>query len=125
MQDIRFGVITYDKTGTKTRPRPARIHIYNDGKIDVKLYLHKIDSHRLYIENASPHIKDLFTNDDRRCNGCNFKNGKCNNAKIYTIDGNLIQKCDITLNNPTIEKLHEYIEVIMEFYPSKIVKRTE
>ena len=116
--------ITYGKTGTKTRPRPARIHIHNDGKIDVKLYLHKIDNHRKYIENASPYIKDLFTNNDNKCTGCNFRDGKCkyNNAKIYTIDGKLIHKCDITLNNPTIEKLQDYIKLIMEFYSRKIIQ---
>ena len=119
-------VIVYGKTGTKTRPRPACIYIENDGNICLKLYLHKVDNHRKYIENAPVHIRELFTNDIGKCNACNFKDGKCkyNCTKTYTIGGRLFHKCYFELTNLAVENIPGYIDLLSEFYPMKKTKYT-
>ena len=120
-----FLVIVYGKTGTKTRPRPACFHIDNDWNVYLKLYLHKIDDRRKYIENAPAHIKEIFTNNIGKCNGCNFKDGKCkfNCTKTYTIDGHLYNKCYFHLNELKVEDIPGYIDLLSQFYPMKKVKR--
>ena len=124
-----FMVIVYGKTDTKAkyRPRPACFHIDNNGKVGLKLYLGKIDEHRQYIENAPTHIKEIFTNDKGKCNGCNFRNGKCkyNVTKTYSIDGRLFNKCDFTLTGPPMENIPDYIDLLSEFYPTKKITRPE
>ena len=113
--------IVYGKTGTKTRPCPTRIHIENDGSISLRLYLHKIDDHRHYIENASAYIREVFTNDIGKCCGCNLKDGKCKYkcTKTYTIDGHLFNKCYFEPTNTAVENIPEYIDLLSEFYPTK------
>ena len=114
-------VIVYGKTGTKTRPRPACFHIDNDGNVCLKLYLHKVDDRREYIENAPSHIREIFTNDIGKCNGCNFKDGKCkfNCTKTYTIDGHLYNKCYFHLTELVLKNISDYIALLSEFYPMK------
>ena len=114
-------IIVYGKTGTKTRQRPACFYIKDDGSICLKLYLHKIDDHRQYIENAPPHIKELFTDDIGKCNGCNFKDGKCKYkcTKTYTIDGRLFNKCYFELTDIAVENIPDYTDLLSEFYPMK------
>ena len=113
--------IVYGKTGTKTRPCPARIHIENDGNISLRLYLHKIDDHQQYIENAPAHIREVFTNDIGKCCGCNLKDGKCKYkcTKTYTIGGHLFNKCYFKPTNTTVGNIPEYIDLLSEFYPTK------
>ena len=117
-------VIVYGKTNSKAkkRPRPACVLIDNDGKASLKLYLHKVDEHRPYIENAPSHIKEIFTSDRGKCIGCNFRNGKCkyNVTKTYTIDGRLFNKCDFTLTSLPRENIPDYIDLLSEFYPEKV-----
>jgi len=114
--------IIYGKTGTKTRPYPARIHIKNDGNICLRLYLHKVDDHRKYIENAPARIKEVFTNDIGKCCGCNLKDGKCKCTKTYTIDGRLFNKCYFKITNTAVENIPDYIDLLSEFYPMKRAK---
>ena len=114
-------VIVYGKTGTKTRPRPACFYIRDDGTVCLKLYLHKVDDRRQYIENAPAHIKEIFTNDMGKCNACNFRDGKCkyNCTKTYTIGGRLFHKCYFELTNLVAENIPDYIDLLSEFYPMK------
>ena len=114
-------VIVYGKTGTKTRLRPACFFIEDDGNVCLKLYLHKVDDHRQYIENAPAHIREIFTNDIGKCNGCNFKNGKCKYkcTKTYTIDGYLYNKCYFHLTELALENIPDYMDLLSEFYPMK------
>lgn len=116
-------VIAYGKTGTKTRPRPACFHIEYNGNISLKLYLHKIDDHRQYIEGAPAHIRDIFTNDMGNCNGCNFKEGKCKYkcTKIYTFGGRLYHKCYFNLTDLAEENIPDYMHLLSEFFPMKKV----
>jgi len=113
--------IIYGKTGTKSRLCPARIHIGNDGKINLRLYLHKVDDHRQYIENAPAHVRTVFTNNVGKCTGCNFRDGKCKYkcTKIYTIGGRKFYKCDFTITNLSVENISDYIDLISEFYSKK------
>jgi len=117
--------IVYGKTGTKTRPRPACFHIYDDGAVCLKLYLYKIDDRRQYIENAPAHIKEILINDTGKCTACNFRDGKCKFkcTKTYTIDRRLFHKCYFELANLAVENIPDYIDLLSEFYPMKKVKR--
>jgi len=114
-------VIVYGKTGTKTRPRPACFHIYNDGAICLKLYLHKVDDRRQYIENAPAHIREIFTNNKGECNACSFKDGKCkyNCTKTYTINEHVFYKCYFELTDLAVKNIPDYIALLSEFYPMK------
>ena len=113
--------IVYGKTGTKTRTRPACFHIDNDGTVCLKLYLHKVADHQRYIENTPTHIKEIFTNDTGKCNGCNFRNGKCkyNCTKTYTVDGRLYRKCYFHVADLATDNVSGYMELLAEFYPMK------
>ena len=116
--------IIYGKTNTKTRPCPVRIHIENNGNICLRLYLHKVDDHRKYIENAPAHIREVFTSETGKCCGCNFKDGKCKYkcTKTYTIGGSLFNKCYFKLTNTATENIPDYIGLLSEFYPIKKAK---
>ena len=96
--------------------------IEDDGNVCLKLYLHKVDDHRQYVENAPAHIREIFTNDMGKCNGCNFKDGKCKYkcTKTYTIDGYLYNKCYFHLTELALENIPDYIDLLSEFYPMKM-----
>ena len=117
-------MVVYGKTGTKSRPVAARIYIRANGELVLRLFLNKIDTHRQYIENAPPFIKDVFTNEHGYCFGCNLVDGKCKfkAEKIYTIDGKLIQKCSnqvFEFHGLTLERLPDYMGLISKFYVKK------
>jgi len=116
--------IIYGKTGTKTRKCPARIHIENDGTISLRLYLHKVDDHRQYIESAPARIMEIFTNSIGKCTGCNFVDGKCKYkcTKTYTVGGRLYNKCFFKISDTTVECIPDYMDILSEFYPMKYVK---
>ena len=110
--------IKYCKTGTKTRTCPAHIEIGEIG-INLRLFLTKIDDHRQYVENTPAHIKDGFVFTGGDCKSCH---PICAPGKIYTIDGQLMQKCKhatFRFNKPTVEKLPDYMGLLEEFYPVK------
>ncbi|MDR0273019.1 MAG: hypothetical protein LBI27_06860 [Clostridiales bacterium] len=114
--------IIYGKTGTKSRQCPARIHI-RDNDILFQMYFTKIDSHRQYIESAPPYIKKVFTdfNDGK---GCTFCRSKCG-PKEFTIDGDFKSICrdaPFWFDNPTEQKLPDYMGLLAEFYPMKKAK---
>jgi len=116
-------MVVYGKTSVKSRPCPARIYISETG-ITLRLYLNKIDAHRQYIENAPVHVKDAFTGEQGNCTGCSFADGKCKfrATKTYTIEGRLYNKCDFQVYvfpNPSIDKLHDYMGLLAEFYGKK------
>ena len=125
--NMEIMAVIYGKTGTKNRICPARIHIDNGGKISLRFYLHKVDEHRQFIENAPTYIKDLFINSKGQCTGCNFKDGKCKYkcTKTYTVNGRLYNKCYFSTDNPSADNIPYYRDIILEFYPMKKIKRTE
>jgi len=111
--------IAYGKTGTKSRPCPARVEIKANGEILLRMYFKNIDKHRQYIENAAQHIKDAFAIDWGDCQKCM---ATCKSMKVYSIDGKLYDKCCHSIaffQNPTLEKLPDYIALYLEFNPTK------
>jgi hypothetical protein len=94
-----------------------------DENIVLRLFLNAMDKHRGYIENSPSHIKEVFVGDHGKCKHChNDKAGDCRFRKTYTIDGQLIEKCNgITFEfpNPSIQRLTDYISLFTEFYPNR------
>lgn len=111
-------VIIYGKTGTKSRPCAARIYI-NENGIALRLFLNKISAHTKYIENASAHIKEAFSEKGL----CTFCWDKCPSRPApYTIDGRTVQKCQhhtFYFDSPSVDRLPDYMGLFAEFYPKK------
>ena len=115
-------MLIYCKLGVKAKKVVARIYI-RDHEIALRLYFSNIDKHRIYIENAPVHIKDVFTGTHGNCSHCgNEHDGKCKHRKIYTIDSSVYEKCDGTVfefGKPDLEKLPDYLVAIDEFYKNR------
>ena len=112
-------MIIYGKSGTKSRPCPARIYIKESGEIRIRLFFNKIDKHSKYIEESPAHIKAAFANDWGDCSDCS---PTCKMVKEYSIDGNRYRKCchsTAYFSDPTIEKLPDYMALYSEFNPIK------
>ena len=86
--------------------------------IVLRLFFSNIDKHMKYIENAPPHIKLPFLNDQGLCNDCGEK---CHNRKIYSINGNQVKKCGyvFTFTDPKTEYINDYVNILKEFYVKK------
>ena len=110
-------LFTYSKTGLKTKNKIAQIQIF-ENEIKLRFYFKKINDHCTYIESAPTHIKDAFAFEGGDC----YCDGPCKGLRKYTIDGRLYDKCShkmVFFNNPTIEKLSDYIALFTKFYPVK------
>jgi hypothetical protein len=111
-------MIIYSKVGVKSRPVLARIYIREDS-IALRLYLNRIDQHRLYIGRSPAHIKRVFTGIDGQCRHCgNDHDGICRFRKYYTIDDRLIEKCNgitFEFQQPDLQKLPDYLALLSEF----------
>ena len=115
-------MIIYGKTGVKSRPCPARIYMKENGEVQLRLFLKNIDKHRQYIEDAPGFIKDAFTFEWGDCKNCM---PTCKTMKIYTIDGQMYNKCchsTVYFSNPSVEKLPAYLSLYSEFNPIKKAK---
>jgi hypothetical protein len=129
--DITWGAcwgkyqVIWSKVGVKTKQVTARVYIRED-QIVLRLYFSKIDKHRSYIENAEDYIKQAFTKGYGDCGHCgNEKDGVCNYRKSYTIDDQLIDKCNgyvFEFYNPNHEKLSGYVNIMKEFYSKGVQK---
>jgi len=118
-------MIIYGKTETKSRPCAARFYIKEDGTTTLRLFLNKLDKHMPYIENAPTHIKDAFLFDGGDCKSCNTA---CAPGKVYTIDGQLMQKCNHStfyFRTLSTENLSDHIQLLAKFFPPKKVKPTK
>jgi|GEM_PF-328858 hypothetical protein len=118
----RFMFIYY-KLGVRAKQVAARFYVREDN-IVLRLYFSGIDKHRAYIENAPPHIKDVFTGTHGDCEHCKDTEHKnsCKHRKIYTIEETVYEKCDGTVFEfwqPTIQKLPDYMALLDKFYASK------
>ena len=113
-------MVIYAKTGVKNKSVAARIYITENG-IVLRLFLHHVDQHRAYIENAPGHIQEVFTGSHGNCS-CNPKKENCRMRKTYTINDNLMEKCSgvvFEFWKPTVEKLPDYMDLLKEFYAVK------
>ena len=114
-------MIIYTKTGVKSKKVVARIYIRDNG-IVLRLFFDKIDKHSAYIQNAPEQIRGVFVGDHGNCS-CNPKKENCRMRKTYTIDGKPIEKCSgvvFEFWDPTMEKLPDYMSLLIEFYPMKV-----
>ena len=115
-------MIVYTKSGVKSKNVFARIYI-RDANIVLRLFFNKIDNHREYIKNAPSHIKEVFAGNYGNCKRCHDdKDGVCMFRKTYTLDDQVIEKCNGTtfeFHNPNIHGLKDYIALFTEFYPQK------
>jgi hypothetical protein len=114
-------MIAYSLTAVPSKKVMARIFI-RDNEIVLKLILSDVEKHSSYIENAAAHIKDVFTGEHGDCAACNSRIEACRMRKIYTIDGMQKVKCSekiFLFQQPAIEKLPDYIDLLAEFYPNK------
>jgi len=110
------GYFVYAKADTKTRTVFARICMYED-KVQLRFYFKNINNHRTYIENAPEYIKTAFTFGGGDCQNCM---ATCKSMKLYTIDGQSYKKCCHYIayfNNPTIDRLPDYMALLYQFYP--------
>ena len=119
-------MLIYTKSGVKSKNVYARIYI-RDSSIVLRLFFNAIDKHRVFIENAPAHIKEVFVGPYGNCKHCqNEKDGACRFRKTYTIDGRVIEKCNgntFEFHDPDIHKLSDYIALFTEFYPAKRAAR--
>jgi len=115
-------MLIYNKLGVKAKKVPARIYLRDNG-IALRLFFSNIDKHRAYIDNSPFHIKYVFTGAHGNCGHCGIeREGGCKHRKIYTIDGNVYEKCDGSVFEfwqPDLEKLTDYLALFDEFYASK------
>jgi len=121
-------MVIYTRTGVKSKNVFARIYI-RDSSIVLRLFFSNIDKHRLFIEKAPSHIKEVFVGDHGKCQYDRVdKDGGCYFRKTYTIDHQLIEKCSgitFEFQNPGIEQLDDYIALFTEFYPKKKAATTQ
>jgi hypothetical protein len=105
----------------------ARIYL-RDEDIALRLFLSGIDKHRQYIEQASAHIKDVFTNEFSDCHHCHNQkeDGTCKFRKSYTLHGVFYEKCNgntFWFFQSESEKMADYIGLFTEFYPARKQKK--
>jgi hypothetical protein len=124
-------IINYAKSNVKNKKNIARISILDsifnkiadNNDISLRLFFagKDIDKNMKYIENAPPHIKLPFLNDQGLCKECSGENGWCHNRKIYTLNGQQIKKCGyvFTFTNLKTEHIRDYIGILTEFYAKK------
>jgi len=115
-------MMIYRKSGVRSKNVFARMYI-REASIVLRLFLNQVDKHREFIENAPAYIKDVFVGDDGKCKHCHDdQDGACRFRKTYTLDDQLIEKCNgitFEFHNPSLQKINDYIALFSEFYPRK------
>lgn len=110
-------MLIYRRTGRRSQQVPARVYLRDKGNgLVLRMYFSNIDAHRAYIEAAPPFIKDAFTNEFGRCK---HDHEVCRFRKTYTIDGELIEKCNgltFEFYDMDIAKIPDYMALLGEFY---------
>lgn len=114
--------IEYFKLGLKTKNVVARFYFRKEGFV-LRLYFKNIQKHVEYIEKTPDFIQEPFIKQSARCNHCEngfYKDGVCKFRKIYTLHGELIEKCSgecfmyYGLNPQDIDA---YTDLFEKFYP--------
>ena len=112
-------MLIYAQTGSKGKKVAARIYV-REGKLVLRLFLNGIDKRRAFVESAPPHIKSAFLAGSHGDCSCSPKKENCKTRKVYTIDGNVVEKCSGSVYefpNPTAETLPDFIALLAAFYP--------
>ena len=115
-------MLIYRKTGARSQRVFARLYLREGGSA-LRLYLNDLDDHRLYLEKSPDHIKDVFTVSFGDCQHChNEIDEDCRFRKTYTLNERVYEKCNgivFEFINLTVEKLPDYQELFLEFYPNR------
>jgi hypothetical protein len=115
-------MIIYRKSGVKSQNVYARVYI-REASIVLRLFLNQVDKHRKFIEDAPAYIKEVFVGEQGKCNhDRDDGGGACKFRKTYTIDGQLIEKCNgitFEFHDPDLQKLNDYLALFTEFFPKK------
>ncbi len=112
-------MLIFRKANVKSKNVVARIYI-RDNSIVLRLFFNNITKHSRYITTTSDYIKSVFIGDYGKCKHC--KGDNCKFKKEYEIDGVNYEKCNGTtfeFYNPTVENLHDFLNLFSEFYPAK------
>ena len=116
-------MLIYRKTNVKTTTVYARIYI-REKSVVLRMFLNAIDKHRQFIENEPAYIKEVFAGNYGNCKHChNEKDGWCQFRKVYTLDGEYIEKCNgytFEFHEPTVQRTPDYITLFTEFFPYKL-----
>jgi len=113
-------MIVYSLATITNKKTIARVFI-RENEIVLKLILSDVKKHIAYIEKVATHIKDVFLGEHGDCS-CNPPKEACRMRKTYAIDGKPNVKCSEKIfffQQPDIEKLPDYIDLLSEFYPAK------
>ena len=115
-------MVIYTRAGVKSDAVYARIYM-REHDIVLRLFLNKLDKHRVFLEQAPAYIKEVFSGPEADCkHDKDTGGGTCKFRKSYTLDGRLIEKCNgitFEFHEPTLEKLCDYLALFTEFYPRK------
>jgi hypothetical protein len=115
-------MLIYRKQGVKSQTVYARVYL-READIVLRLFFNNIDKQRTHIEQATEHIKQVFTGPFGDCHHChNEKDGQCRFRKTYSIDDVFIEKCNgntFWFFKPMQEKLPDYINLFTAFYPPR------
>lgn len=115
-------MLIYRKSGVKSDRVYARIYIRETSTV-LRLFFTDIDRHRRYIEGAPAYIKEVFAGDQGRCqHDKDDLDGHCKFRKTYTLDGQLIEKCNgivFEFHDPSVEYIPDYLALFKEFYPKR------
>lgn len=115
-------MLIYRKTGAKSQNVAARVYL-REGGIVLRLFLNKLDNHRVFLENTPPYIKEVFVGKAADCrHDRQDADGGCKFRKSYTLDGRLIEKCNgetFEFHQPSLERLPDYVALFAEFYGPK------
>jgi len=112
-------MLIFRKANVKSKNVVARIYI-RDNSCVLRLFFNNVTKHSDYITTTSEYIKSVFVGDYGTCKHC--KGDNCKFRKDYEIDGVKYEKCNGTtfeFYNPTVESLHDFINLFKEFYQAK------
>jgi hypothetical protein len=115
-------MLIYTKVGVKSKKVFARIYIREE-TIVLRLFLNDLDRHRDFLENTPAYIRQVFTGEHAKCQHChNDKGGVCRFRKTFTLENQLIEKCNgitFEFHDPNLQNLSDYMSLFNEFYPYK------
>lgn len=121
-------MIVYARPDVKNRKITARLYLKANNESILRLYFSNLDKQRAFLEQAPPHIKEVFDGPFGTCNHCKTQkaDGRCGFRKTYTLDGRLIEKCNgntFWFFQPKTEHLDDYVALFDAFYAPKRGKK--
>ncbi len=115
-------MMIFRKANVKSDKVYARLYFRTSGVI-VRFFVSDVSKHSSYIEASPSHIQEPFIGSYATCNHC--RGDVCKFRKTYMIGNKTYEKCNgLTFEffAPTLERLPSYMDLFLEFYPSKVGK---